>query len=119
MSGIQANVHCTTKKKKVLMLCWLLTAVTVRFLQLITGKKKKKLRLNISESDEDIPPRKQKSHTLSSDSDVESYDTSSSCDKEPLSWRPYKKKGMPHKKIPSLSKRIPDEQKGIVWFSDM
>ena len=119
MSGIQANVHCTTKKKKILMLCWLLTTVTVRFLQLITGKKKKKLRLNISESDEDIPPRKQKSHTLSSDSDVESYDTSSRCGKEPASGRPYKKKGMPHEKISSLPKRIPDEQKGIVWFSDM
>ena len=43
-----------------------------------------------------------------------SYDISSRFGKEPSSGRPYKKKGMPHKKIPSLSKRIPDEQKGIV-----
>ena len=38
-----------------------------------------------------------------------SYDTSSSCGKEPASGRPYKKKGMPQKK-----KRIPHKHKGIV-----
>ena len=72
------------------------------------------MRLYISESDEDIPSRKQKCHTSSSDSDLVSFDTSSSFDKEPSSGRPYKKKGMPHKKIPSLPKTIPHKQKGIV-----
>ena len=81
---------------------------------MITGEKKKKLRLNLSESDEDIPPRKQKSHTLSSDNDVESYDTSRRCGKEPASGRHFKKKGMPHEKIPSLPKRLPHKRKGVV-----
>ena len=59
-------------------------------------KKQKRLRSHISESDKDIPPRKQKYHTLSSDSDSESYDTSSKCGKESASGRPYKKKEMFH-----------------------
>ena len=61
-----------------------------------TGEKQKRLMSYISESDKDIPPRKQKYHTLSSDSDSESYDTSSRCGKEPASGRAYKKKKMFH-----------------------
>ena len=76
----------------------------VRLLQLIIGKKPK--RLNIS----DVPPRKENSHYVSSDSDLESYDVSSGCDKEPVSGRPCKKEGISYKMTPSSSQ----QHKGIV-----
>ena len=42
---------------------------------------------------------KQKSHILSTDSDLESSDTSSNCGKEPASGRPFKKKGNDLQKV--------------------
>ena len=79
---------------------------------MITGYTRKRLRSYLSESDEDISSKKQTCHSLSSDSDSESYDTSTRYSKEPV--RHCKKKGMSHDK-----KRIQQKHKGIVWFSDM
>ena len=58
------------------------------------GKKLKRLRLDElhsdqSMSDEDIPLKKRLPHHASSNSDLESYDTSSIRGKEPTRRRPY------------------------------
>ena len=90
-----------------------LTAVKSNFFfQFVTGKKQKRLRLNVSESDNDKPSKKRTRHYDLSDSDLESYDVSSRSSKEPASRRLYKKKGMSPKMTSSLSKRI-HERKGI------
>ena len=60
----------------------------------MAGKKLKRLRLDElhsdqSTSDEDIPLKKRLPHYVSSDSDLELYDTSSIHGKEPTRRRPY------------------------------
>ena len=73
------------------------------------------MQLKVSESDEDIPSRNEITHTVSSDSDLESYDVSSKFGKKPASRRPYrKKKETSHTMIPSLPKRIPQAHQDMV-----
>ena len=55
-----------------------------------------------SESEEDIPLSKERSHCVSSESDLESYDISSRRGKEPVNKRPYKKKRTFYKITPLL-----------------
>ena len=72
-----------------------------------------------TESDEETPPRKQRSYHHSPDSDLESYDVSSRCDIKTASGRPFMKKRISYKRIPLLPKIIPQEHEGIVWFTEM
>ena len=51
--------------------------------------KQKRPRLNVSDSDEDIPRRKQRSHIAFSDNDFESYDISSEHSRDPACRRLY------------------------------
>ena len=92
---------------------------TTNNIKFITRKKLRleELHSDQSESDEDISCSKQRSHYVSSDNDLESYDISSRCGKEPVYERPYKKKRISHKVTPSLpSIRIPKEHKSIVYL---
>ena len=64
------------------------------FLYFITGKKRKRPRLEDmhfvqSESDEDISPRKKTPHYVSSDNDLESHDMSHTFGKKLDSGRPH------------------------------
>ena len=90
-----------------------LSAINSKISYFITGKTQKRLILKVSESDEDILSRKKRSHIVSSDSDLESYDVSSEYSKESASRRPHKK-GISQKMILSLPKIMPQEHKGIV-----
>ena len=71
----------------------------------------------VQSESEDIPLSKRRSHYVSSDSDLESYDVSRGRGKEPASGKLYKKKGISHKITHSLPKRILQEYKGIVCFT--
>ena len=70
-----------------------------------------------SESDEDIPPMKEISNFISSDSDLESYDVSSRRGREPASGRLFMRIGTSPKMTPSFPKIKPQEQRGIVWLN--
>ena len=105
--------------------CWFCSFYFVdvtKELKKITGKEKKRLRLEYfysdqSEFDEDVSPRKRIPNFISSDSE-KSYDGSSRRGKKPASGRPFIKRPSP-KMILSSLKTIQHEHKGIVWFSDI
>ena len=67
-----------------------------------------------TESDEEIPPRKQRFYHVSPESDSESYDVSSRYDIKTASGRLCMKKRISYKRIPLLPKIVPQEHEGIV-----
>ena len=69
---------------------------------------------NHSESDRDLSPKKQRSHRLSPESDLESYYESSEYDKEPVKAKSYKRKRTLEKRLNMSQRKPKKETKGLI-----